>query len=192
MLPTIAYTGGAVLEYDPKDRFWMRNPYRLGATEYVSPHGKYQLPNQQVTPALSESFSPESEEGVDESSEDELVSQSNSEDEQVSSNHGRSKQTDGSESALSTLSPLETDPRDSNQDLQPMPSSLPDSEFALNCRCGFQGDGNQIYREEEGLAIQCDECKDWSHVACQREGRASNLSRKRMASEGQNESKPFR
>lgn len=37
-----------------------------------------------------------------------------------------------------------------------------------------------MYREEEGLAIQCDECKDWSHVACQRdslrEGRASNLS----------------
>ncbi|KAF8956267.1 hypothetical protein BDZ97DRAFT_1763938 [Flammula alnicola] len=55
-------------------------------------------------------------------------------------------------------------------------SSLPDSLFSLNCRCGTNGDGNLLYPEGEvGEAIQCDECKDWSHVACQREGRASNL-----------------
>jgi len=58
------------------------------------------------------------------------------------------------------------------------PSSPPDSEFQLNCRCGFHGDGNKFYRKEEGTAIQCDECKDWSHVACQRNGRASGLGEK--------------
>lgn len=56
--------------------------------------------------------------------------------------------------------------------------SLPDSLFTMNCRCGVQGDGNVLYREEEGTAVQCDECHDWSHVACQRNGRASLLGNK--------------
>jgi hypothetical protein len=54
-------------------------------------------------------------------------------------------------------------------------SSLPDSEFELNCQCGIIGNGNILYRHEHGVAIQCDECCDWSHIACQRDGRASNL-----------------
>ncbi|KIJ89409.1 hypothetical protein K443DRAFT_126787, partial [Laccaria amethystina LaAM-08-1] len=54
-------------------------------------------------------------------------------------------------------------------------SSLPDSEFELNCRCGIIGNGNILYRHEHGVAIQCDQCRDWSHIACQRDGRASNL-----------------
>jgi len=54
--------------------------------------------------------------------------------------------------------------------------SPPTSAFALNCRCGRQGDGNKAYSAElEGLAIQCHECNEWSHVACQRNARASNL-----------------
>lgn len=56
--------------------------------------------------------------------------------------------------------------------------SLPDSLFTMNCRCGVQGDGNVLYREEEGTAVQCDECRDWSHIACQRNGRASLLGNK--------------
>jgi len=56
------------------------------------------------------------------------------------------------------------------------PDSPPTSAFALNCRCGRQGNGNEKYdAENEGLAIQCNQCNEWSHVACQRNARASNL-----------------
>ncbi|KAF4620872.1 hypothetical protein D9613_000021 [Agrocybe pediades] len=54
--------------------------------------------------------------------------------------------------------------------------SEPDSLFDLHCVCGRNGDGNKLYdAEEEGEAIQCDDCRDWSHIACQRYGRAHSL-----------------
>ncbi|PPQ88302.1 hypothetical protein CVT25_012365 [Psilocybe cyanescens] len=54
--------------------------------------------------------------------------------------------------------------------------SLPDSLFAINCRCGASGDGNILYRSDlEGEAIQCFGCSEWSHIACQRNGSACKL-----------------
>jgi hypothetical protein len=55
------------------------------------------------------------------------------------------------------------------------PLSLPNSEFDLNCRCGIIGDSNILYQDAHGEAIQCNECREWSHIACQRDGRASDL-----------------
>jgi hypothetical protein len=54
-------------------------------------------------------------------------------------------------------------------------SSLPDSLWMINCRCGVEGDGNVLYRTDEGETVQCDECLEWSHISCQRDGRASLL-----------------
>lgn len=58
------------------------------------------------------------------------------------------------------------------------PSSLdspPDSPFNINCRCGLKGNGNVYYDEKDGEAVLCTECEHWSHIACQRNGRASKL-----------------
>jgi hypothetical protein len=50
------------------------------------------------------------------------------------------------------------------------------SPFQLKCRCGVSGDGYDQDAAMAGLeAVQCGLCKIWSHVACQRNGRASNL-----------------
>lgn len=51
------------------------------------------------------------------------------------------------------------------------------SEFPINCRCGFQGDGDSPDIEDE-KCIQCGTCSQWSHIACQYDGRASKLAAK--------------
>ena len=55
------------------------------------------------------------------------------------------------------------------------PSSLPNLDFSMSCRCGLSGDENILYQQEDGEAIQCEECREWSHIACQKDGRADRL-----------------
>jgi len=57
----------------------------------------------------------------------------------------------------------------------PLSQYSPHSDFDVNCCCGATGNGNVVYYQEDGEVVQCDECKDWSHITCQRDGRASNL-----------------
>ena len=49
----------------------------------------------------------------------------------------------------------------------PSQESLPDSDFALNCHCGVTANANVVYLHEDGEAVQCDECGEWLHIACQ-------------------------
>jgi hypothetical protein len=45
--------------------------------------------------------------------------------------------------------------------------------FPYHCHCGAHGDGHSLSNDEP--SVQCNICKNWSHVACQTDGRASNL-----------------
>jgi hypothetical protein len=45
------------------------------------------------------------------------------------------------------------------------------SEFPFSCRCGTQGPDGALFTVEDP-AVQCDRCKDWSHLSCQKDGRA--------------------
>ena len=75
---------------------------------------------------------------------------------------------DGPESEEETLPPVPTFPASPE-------SSLPNSDFNLNSCCSMTGNGNVVYHQEDGEVVQCDDCRDWSHVHCQWDGRASNL-----------------
>jgi len=84
---------------------------------------------------------------------------------------------EGPESEEETIAPGQNPPSSTLPPVTQSSSqeSLPDSAFALNCRCGATADANVVYLHEDGEAVQCDECSEWSHVACQRDGRASTL-----------------
>ncbi|KAF8214507.1 hypothetical protein K438DRAFT_1563128 [Mycena galopus ATCC 62051] len=49
--------------------------------------------------------------------------------------------------------------------------SQTESEFPFSCRCGAQGPDGALFTVEDP-AVQCDRCKDWSHLSCQKDGRA--------------------
>jgi hypothetical protein len=85
-------------------------------------------------------------------------------------NASESVAEDGPESEEETVPPVP---------IPSSPDSLPNSEFDLNCRCGMTGNGNVVYHQEDGEVVQCNECRDWSHIACQRDGRATNLPKNR-------------
>lgn len=59
---------------------------------------------------------------------------------------------------------------------EPLPRGTPDSTWEINCRCGVSGNGNNGYNSDMwGPIIQCKNCRCWSHIACQRNERASHL-----------------
>jgi hypothetical protein len=147
-LPTCSYKG-ELIELDPQARSWMTGPaLRKQTREYVT----------SVTTPMTHPSHPKSAPIMSKAP----VQLSTAELAMLASN----------DNSLESEEPFI-----SNQPPSPAKSdlSLSGSVFPINCRCGVKGDGNQLYREEEGVAVQCDECRDWSHIACQQNGRASLL-----------------
>lgn len=46
-----------------------------------------------------------------------------------------------------------------------------DDSLPVNCRCGVSGEGSHLLDDLQ--AIECRECRKWSHIACQRDGHGS-------------------
>ena len=50
------------------------------------------------------------------------------------------------------------------------------SEDIFQCRCGLNGNPDLVHRAElDGPTLRCDLCRNISHIACQRDGRASDF-----------------
>ncbi|KAJ6481243.1 hypothetical protein C8R47DRAFT_1322273 [Mycena vitilis] len=148
-LPSIVLRRPHFHEIDNEDRYWMKNPYELRITDYISGGATPASVTADETPTSPESVSngtppppPAYESGDD-------------------------------AGLMDLLDPVSQDidlGLDEEDDLN-VPLSQTDSEFPFSCRCGAHGPDGALFTVEDP-AVKCDRCQDWSHLSCQRDGRA--------------------
>ena len=158
-LPTVSYLGAGMKELEPQKRNWLRRPaISTGTREYVT--RKPGILDTDITSSDSESPSPPTPPlEPDNNNGSPVIAK-------IKIEPTKSPILPGL--IADTIHGKEESPSSSA-------SSRPDSPFILGCRCGRSGDGNILYEADEGVAVQCDSCKRWSHMACQRDGCASLL-----------------
>ncbi|KAH6889065.1 hypothetical protein BKA70DRAFT_1541345 [Coprinopsis sp. MPI-PUGE-AT-0042] len=91
----------------------------------------------------------------------------------------RSKSDSGSRISRQAKGAVE--PRAKQQDASQGPQAeRSGSPYPFLCRCGAEGDGHIVAEETQaGGTVMCESCERWSHIACQRDGRASKLNPKK-------------
>lgn len=155
-LSTLSYTSENLDLLQPSRQYWLRNPMAATMMEYVSKKNGTKI----------------------------LYVESDAEDDHLHSVPSPEDTLESEEDTGKVVIEINDSPQVDGPILtkycSPSPTqSLPDSLFSLNCRCGVVGDGNKYYLDNiNGEAIQCNKCRDWSHIACQRDGRASSLKKK--------------
>ncbi|KAJ6489664.1 hypothetical protein C8R47DRAFT_476034, partial [Mycena vitilis] len=155
-LPNIVLRRPHFHEIDSQDRYWMKNPYELRITDYI--FGGLSATAADGTPRRS--TSPQSD---------------------VVSNRTPPPPPPayepGDDAGLTELlDPDDPVPQDDDLCLDDevdlnIPLSQTDSEFPFSCRCGAHGPDGALFTVEDP-AVKCDRCQDWSHLSCQRDGRA--------------------
>ena len=86
-----------------------------------------------------------------------------------SSSHLSTPEPDTSRTNQATKEPGESSPQ--NPPLQEPHAEEPEA-IVVKCRCGVRG-GREVDRLSK---IKCSACNTWSHIGCQKDGRASDLS----------------
>lgn len=157
-LPTVGVTREDIVRVPDEDRFWRSNPHNTKSAEYeIKRHPE---PKSSAKSSRKRQLSP----SVNDSSPLKKPSK------RPRWNIVESSDIDAGDD---TASSENIDVKNLDKTFDSHPNSSQASEFPFTCRCGAIGDGHLLSDMEE--AIQCKQCETWSHVACQRGARASNL-----------------
>jgi hypothetical protein len=168
---SITYTAPDLKPMDPKQRSWMTDPYRSHTAEYISITEPWETASPTKGPIESEDEEP-AEVKMDVDQKPPIIQSDIS---------APASQVESEDRNEPTSMPMDIDNTPPITHLSPPAKSdsevsAPNSAFSVDCRCGQSYDGNLGYdKDNVGEPIQCDFCKDWSHIACQKDGRASNL-----------------
>ncbi|KAH6880960.1 hypothetical protein BKA70DRAFT_1411486 [Coprinopsis sp. MPI-PUGE-AT-0042] len=92
-----------------------------------------------------------------------------------------SKSDSGAQSSQQAKDVVAPKPKQQEVNVNNVPKSeRPGSPYPFHCRCGAEGDGHIIAEETQaGGTVMCERCEKWSHISCQRDGRASKLGPKK-------------
>ncbi|KAH6912506.1 hypothetical protein BKA70DRAFT_1183636 [Coprinopsis sp. MPI-PUGE-AT-0042] len=92
-----------------------------------------------------------------------------------------SKSDSGAQSSQQAKDVVAPKPKQQEVNVNNVPKSeRPGSPYPFHCRCGAEGDGHIVAEETQaGGTVMCERCEKWSHISCQRDGRASKLGPKK-------------
>jgi hypothetical protein len=161
-LPTVSLSGSNITRLPDEDRYWLKNPHTTKSAEFQSIERTASDPKRKISGSKGHLWS-----SSDEGSPHKLIQP------KIRKRARYHVDSSSDDDFMSAASQIEQQGRESSSPASKELHSSQESAFPFDCRCGAQGDGHVVSDHQN--VIQCENCQNWSHIACQRGGRASNL-----------------